>query len=110
MERWWTTKYRLPSNHKLFQKTTYFELLVDYFQDYYEANPIEQYRNEQGNIQFKDTGDPLIDKWEQEIQEGNTPDLLEAFSEEQKRSIIEKLERARGSAHVNYLRHLHGNT
>jgi hypothetical protein len=107
LERWWSTKYKLPSSHKLFQETTFFEHLVDYFQDYYEANPLESHRNDDGTIQFKDTGDSIIDKWEKEISEGNTPDLFETFSESQKQSIIKRLEEAKG---VNPLHKMYGNT
>lgn len=107
MERWWITKYRLPWNHELAQSRTFYELLVEYFEDYYEANPLEAHRNEQGNIQFRDTGDPLVDKWERDIAEGGVPDLLEAFSEPQKRSIMERLERAKNNPQASYLRHMY---
>jgi hypothetical protein len=104
LERWWSTKYKLPCCHSLFQETTFFEHLVDYFLDYYEANPLEQHRNEDGTIQFKATGDDLIDRWEKELSQGNTPDLMEAFSEEQKNSIIKRLERVKNNPQAEYLR------
>lgn len=108
MERWWSTKYKLPSSHKLFQESIYFDLLVEYYQDYYEANPLESYRNDDGTIQFKDTGDALIDSWEQTLADGNTPNIMDdAFSPEQQRAIIERLERARGQ---NPLHKMYGNT
>jgi hypothetical protein len=44
--------------------------------------PIEAYRNADGEIQFKDTGDPLIDKWEEQIASGETPNLADAFDPE----------------------------
>lgn len=62
---------------------TEFDLLTEYYEDYYKENPLEAHRNEDGHIQFKDTGDPLIDEWEEKIARGEAPDLTEAFSEEQ---------------------------
>jgi hypothetical protein len=95
LERWWSTKYKLPSNHKLFQERSFFEHLVEYFEDYYTNNPVEANRNEDGIIQFKDTGDPLLDKWNEEIAEGKAPDFWEAFSEESKNIVLERLEKAK---------------
>jgi hypothetical protein len=80
--RWWQRKYNLPSNHELFQKETLFYWLVEYFLDYFEKNPLETYRTADGEIQFTDTGDSLIDKWEEIIAEGGEPDLTEAFNPE----------------------------
>lgn len=34
-------------------------------------------------MQFKDTGDELLDKWEAELAAGRTPDYSEAFDQEQ---------------------------
>lgn len=82
MARWWSRKYRLPSNHELFQDRTLFDHLVEYYVDKFEERPIESYRNKDGEIQFTDTGDELIDLWEQQIAEGHDPNLYEAFSEE----------------------------
>lgn len=82
LARWWEKKYRLPSNHELFQERTIFDLLVEYYVDRFEEKPIEAQRNEQGEIQFTDTGDDLIDKWEAQIAKGETPDLTEAFDDE----------------------------
>jgi len=83
IRRWWQEKYRLPSNHELFQTSTVFDLLVDFWEDYYHRNALEAYRNEKGEIQFSNTGDELIDKWEKELADGKTPDYMEAFSEEE---------------------------
>ncbi len=99
MERlslWWTKKYKLPYNHELFQDRTIFDLLTEFYVDYYENAPLEAYRNPDGHIQFKDTGDSLIDKWEEQIARGQSPDLNEAFTAEQRESL-QRL-RARGKA------------
>jgi hypothetical protein len=91
IRRWWQEKFKLPSNHELFQNSTFFELLTDFWEDYYHRNPLEAHRNEKGEIQFSSTGDELIDKWEKELAEGKTPDYLEAFSP----ADIEKLNELR---------------
>jgi hypothetical protein len=91
LRRWWSEKYRLPSNHELFQHSTLFELLADFWEDYYFKNPLEAHRNEKGEVQFSHTGDELIDKWEKELSEGKSPDYLEGFSPEE----LEKLEKLR---------------
>lgn len=76
-------KYNLPSNHDLFLDRTIEEHYEDYLLWLYEDQPLEKHRNEDGNIQLKDTGDPLIDKWEAEMAAGRKPNFREAFSEEQ---------------------------
>ena len=93
LARWWVKKYRLPSNHELFQNSTLFELLTDFWLDKFEQKPIEAHRNAKGEIQFRDTGDTLIDRWEAQIADGEIPDLMEAFDEESIRHI-EKLKAA----------------
>lgn len=91
LRRWWTEKYRLPSNHELFQTSTVFTLLTEFWLDHYYNNSLEAYRNEDGEIQFINTGDELIDKWEKELSEGKNPDYLEGFSQEE----IDKLNELR---------------
>lgn len=39
-------------------------------------------KGEDGEMVFEETGDPLIDKWEEELSKGLTPDLTEALSQE----------------------------
>lgn len=68
--------------------------MVEYYVDRFEKKPIEAHRNEKGEIQFTDTGDPLIDKWEEQIARGEIPDLYEAFDEES----LQHLERLRQAA------------
>jgi hypothetical protein len=80
LRRWWQEKFNLPSNHELFQNSTFFELLTDFWEDYFYRHPLEVHRNEKGEIQFSKTGDELIDKWEKELAEGKTPNYMEAFS------------------------------
>lgn len=77
----------------MFQSRTLFEHLTDFFLDKYEQKPIEAHRNADGHIQFKDTGDDLVDRWEDQIAKGEEPDLFEAFDEESIRHM-EKLRAA----------------
>lgn len=56
-----------------------FDLLVDFYLDMFEKNPLDAHRNDDGFVQFTDTGDALIDKWEQQIADGVDVDLTEAF-------------------------------
>lgn len=93
---WWTRKYKLPSNHELFQSRTIFDLLVEFYIDRFQEKPIEVHRNADGEIQFTDTGDELIDKWEQQIADGELPDLWEAFDEES----LERLKKLRAAAEL----------
>ena len=97
LSRWWVRKYKLPSNHELFQDRTIFEHLVDFYLDKFEQNPIEAQRNKDGEIQFTETGDELIDKWEEQIARGEAPDLNEAFSPESLAYLAKKSKQARGA-------------
>ncbi len=82
LQKWWAQKYKLPSNHDLFVDRTWYEHAVEFHLDYFEQNPLEAHRQADGHVQFTNTGDPLIDKWEEQIAQGEEPDLTEAFSSE----------------------------
>lgn len=82
LARWWSRKYKLPSNHELFLERTEFEHLVEFYEDLFDAKPLEAHRTENGDVQFVDTGDSLIDKWETELAKGLDPNFWEAFSPE----------------------------
>jgi hypothetical protein len=69
-------KFKLPWTHEAIQSQTLLELLTSYWEDYYEEHRLEASRDEKGEVTFG-TGDPYIDKWEQEIAMGLEPDLLE---------------------------------
>jgi hypothetical protein len=91
LAKWWEKKYSLPSNHELFQERTSISLLTEYYYDIYESSPLEMHRQADGEIQLKDTGDALIDKWEEQIAEGMEPDLWEAFSDKEREKLKAKL-------------------
>jgi hypothetical protein len=97
LAKWWTKKYNLPWNHDLFQDRTLFDLMVEFQLDYFENNPLEAHRNEDGHIQFKNTGDDLIDKWEQQVARGETPSMSQDMFDDETLAKIERL-RARGRA------------
>lgn len=79
MRRWAEKKYRLPWTHECFQSQSLFELLISFWEDYYDRNPIASRTTADGNVVFANTGDPLIDKWERELAQGLQPDLLEGL-------------------------------
>ena len=59
----------------MYNSYSIWELLVEFFEDYYFDKPEE--RNEKDSPFV--TGDPLIDKWEHEISQGLVPDLSEGM-------------------------------
>ena len=71
----------------MFTSQTEFELLIQFYEDVFEHSPLEAHRGEDGEIQFKDTGDDMIDLWEEKIAAGEEPNLADAFTPE----ALEKL-------------------
>lgn len=56
--------------------------MVEYWEDILEDNPKglrEAAKDEFGELVYENTGDDFVDKWEQEIAQGLTPDLSEAL-------------------------------
>lgn len=62
----------------------------------FDKNPLDAHRNDDGFVQFTDTGDKLIDKWEQQIANGEEVDLTEAFAPGSLEYINKLRERAEG--------------
>ena len=91
LRQWAEDKYRLPWNHDVFQDQTILDLLISFWEDYYQKNSIEAKRTEDGEVVFE-TGDPYIDKWERELAAGITPDLLEGMGDRTKHlpKLVEK--------------------
>lgn len=87
-------KYKLPSNHDLFLDRTLHDHLVDFYIDKFESKPLEAHRNVDGEIQFTDTGDAVVDRWEEQIAKGEIPDLMEAFDD----ASLNQLARIRAQA------------
>lgn len=93
LKRWAEAKFKIPWNHDVFQERTLFEVLVDLWEDYYLENKIASRMTEDGHVVFSNTGDPLIDKWEEELARGLEPDLLEGVSPEERAAEERALER-----------------
>jgi hypothetical protein len=90
LRRWWTNKYKLPWTHEAFQSSTEFDLIVEFYEDLFEKDPNELLKagkGEDGEIMFEETGDPLIDKWEQELAQGLMPDLTEGMSDASRKKL-----------------------
>lgn len=86
LERWWRKRYQQSTKSVEFGQYTWFELLIEFYEDFFEEHPIELLKarkDKDGNIQFK-TGDALIDYWEEQIAKGQVPDLTEGMTEEER--------------------------
>ena len=100
LKRWWTNKYKLPPDHKLFTEQSMAALNLEMFEDLWlrEAELAERASSDEGMVLnevqaqlqeirralgiledfgvAKVTGtDPLVDQWERDIAAGRTPDL-----------------------------------
>lgn len=103
MRRWAEDKYHLPWTHEAIQSQTLYDLLASFWEDFYVKHSLEAKKVGTGEVVFK-TGDPMIDKWEDEISRGLVPDLFEALpqshrekwkrEQEQKRKVLEQSQRA----------------
>lgn len=79
LRQWAEDKYHLPWTHESIQELSLLELLTAFWEDIYRKKPLEAKRKgPHGEVVFE-TGDPLIDKWEQEVAAGLVPDLYEAL-------------------------------
>jgi uncharacterized protein YmfQ (DUF2313 family) len=100
LRRWWVKKYNLPWTHEAAQCLSHFEILTEFYEDYFEGDKTALYKevaDESGHVVLPDTGDELIDKWERELAQGLTPDLEEGMTpearkmaEEEKKEAVEK--------------------
>ena len=101
---WWTRKYQRSPNSEEFKSYTLFQLMTEFFEDYFEEKPEAMKGLDVPNSQF---GDDVIDKWEREVEQGLTPDLLEDLSPEQARHLrswsskVGQLKRDRGGIGFN---------
>ncbi len=50
------------------------ELQIEYFMEWIESDPMQAFANNAEGVQFR-TGDDVIDKWEEQIAAGETPDF-----------------------------------
>lgn len=97
LEHWWSERFKLPTNHPLLQKLTNAELSQLIWEAMYERKAeierqldddrtprqqVAELYSQLARIQRAlgedvDCGDPLIDKWERELEQGIIPDLDE---------------------------------
>ena len=91
MKVWWTKKYQKSPLSPEFQSYTIFELVVEFFEDYYSENKSEMYEIDDA---FVSLGDPLIDKWEREVRAGLTPNIMEDLPPEEAEKLINWSKRA----------------
>ena len=94
IKKWWSDKYNLPPTHQLFLGYSISEHIQDMFEDLMlkrkearqsleeDSENSEMYLKQINNINRVlgdsiEIGDPLIDKWEREIEAGIIPDLDE---------------------------------
>ena len=81
---WWTKKYQRSPQSDEFLGYTLFELVTEFFEDYFAQNPDERFKY---NERFE-TGDPIIDNWEKELAAGKIPDLTDGLTETQREKMI----------------------
>ena len=82
---WWTKKYQKSPRSPEYLSYTIFELVVEFFEDYYSENKSEMYSLD---LPGASTGDQMIDKWEKEIRSGIVPNLTEDLPPEEAEKIL----------------------
>lgn len=97
LKKWWSRKYKLPPNHPLFINQSLADLTLEMYEDSLVRKDeimeeLKEAKGEASSALLKQlnavskllgedeyTSDPLIDKWERELEEGLTPDLNETL-------------------------------
>ena len=70
------------------------EMAIEFFEDHYLDDRKRLWRDEKeeyGDIQLPDIGDPLIDRWEEQFSKGTTPDLTEGLPEKLKQKFLKTM-------------------
>lgn len=94
LQRWWCKRYNRPRHERL-DDYTMEELMVEYLEDAIEMDPGEAFPLHvlENGIQFRGTGDAVIDELEKQIATGKSPDLAkhfgQTFASEEDRKIFE---------------------
>lgn len=94
LRRWWTDKYHRSPKSAEFREYTIWELLVEFFEDYYAADKKRMWRDDRetvGEVRLPKTGDALIDRWNEQIEKGIDPDLTEGMLPEERERIKAKM-------------------
>ena len=84
---WWTKKYQKSKNSPEYKAYSLFELLTEFFEDFYTDNK-SALRELELPISGL-TGDPMVDKWEKEIAQGLVPDLMEDLTPEEAKEVLD---------------------
>ena len=77
----------MPPTSDEFLNYTMEDLYIEYFEDYVdkiEKDPKGFEERKIGGVTYFRTGDPLIDKWEKQLEKGVTPDFEEGLTNEQR--------------------------
>jgi hypothetical protein len=83
---WWTKKYQKSHLSPEYNSHTIFELITEFYEDYFSENKMAMYELD---LPFVSVGDPLVDKWEKEVRSGVIPDLLEGLSQGEAENLID---------------------
>lgn len=75
MRRWWCKKYQLPPTSPLYLAYTREQLFIEFMEDIYENPPPGGVPLDLGDHLVFKTGDPVVDKWEEQYARGEMPDL-----------------------------------
>lgn len=99
MRRWWCHKYKRPPNDPLYLELSEPELLSEWYEDLYAEKLDLEALLEEGDGDYQSVvkrlgaiykaleedataiSDPLIDRWEAQLANGETPDLTEGASD-----------------------------
>jgi hypothetical protein len=97
IRKWWVEKYKRPANDALFMGRSWPEWQVEMFEDMLAQRELLADRVARGEVASKDgmevleglnkilgdsrVVDPLIDKWERELDAGKTPNLDDEVSD-----------------------------
>lgn len=94
LRRWWTNKYKQPWTFKVEEEFTVYDLLVEFYEDHFSNDKKAMYEaiSKDGHIRLAKTGDPLIDKWEEELANGLDPDLTEGLPIEERMAALKAKE------------------
>ena len=85
LRMWWTKKYQKSPRSPEYESYTIFDLMVEFFEDYYDQNKTEMYDLD---LPFSTFGDPMIEKWEKEIRSGIVPNLMEDLPPEEAEKVV----------------------
>lgn len=83
LRRWWTGKYNKSHKSDEFQRYTKMELFLEFFEDVYEkdSQKMREFLDEVGDHSTPSSGDELMDKFEEQLARGETPDIDQMFPE-----------------------------